>query len=74
MICELEYPRTRQFAVEYLDDQTWKPLAKGTTIGGTKVLDFMPVTARRFRLNILEATEVPTLKEFGVYAPAKAGR
>ena len=74
MICELEYPRTRQFAVEYLDDPTWKPLAKGTTIAGTKVLDFTPVTARRFRLNILEATEVPTIEEFGVYAPAKAGR
>jgi alpha-L-fucosidase len=74
MICELEYPRTRQFAVEYLDDQTWKPLARGTTVAGTKVLDFMPVTARRFRLNILEATEVPTIEEFGVFAPAKAGR
>jgi alpha-L-fucosidase len=74
MICELEYPRTRQFAVEYLDDPTWKPLAKGTSIAGTKVLDFTPVTARRFRLNILEATEVPTIEEFGVYAPAKAGR
>jgi alpha-L-fucosidase len=74
MICESEYPRTRKFAVEYLDDQTWKTLTNGTTIADTKVLDFMPVTARRFRLNILEATEVPTIAEFGVYAPAKAGR
>ncbi|MCX6872406.1 MAG: hypothetical protein NTW21_01140 [Verrucomicrobia bacterium] len=74
MISELQYPRTRQFAVEYLDGQTWKPLAKGTTIDGTKVLDFPPVTARQFRLNILEATEVPTIEEFGVYPPAKARR
>ncbi|MCX6872408.1 MAG: alpha-L-fucosidase [Verrucomicrobia bacterium] len=74
VISELQYPRTRQFAVEYLDGQTWKPLAKGTTIEGTKVLDFAPVTARQFRLNILEATEVPTIEEFGVYPPAKEGR
>ena len=74
VISELQYPRTRQFAVEYLDGQTWKPLAKGTTIEGTKVLDFAPVTARQFRLNILEATEVLTIEEFGVYPPAKAGR
>jgi len=73
VISELQYPRTRQFAVECLDGQTWKPLAKGRTIEGTKVLDFAPVTARHFRLNILEATEVPTIEEFGVYSPAKAG-
>jgi alpha-L-fucosidase len=74
VISELQYPRTRQFAIECLDGQTWKPLAKGTTIEGAKVLDFAPVTARQFRLNILEATEVPTIEEFGVYPPAKAGR
>jgi alpha-L-fucosidase len=74
VISELQYPRTRQFAIEYLDGQTWKPLAKGTTIEGTKVLDFPPVTARQFRLNILDASEVPTIEEFGVYPPAKAGR
>jgi len=74
VISELQYPRTRQFAVECLDGQTWKPLARGTTIAGTRTVDFPPVTARQFRLNILEATEVPTIEEFGVYPPAKAGR
>ncbi|MCX6996876.1 MAG: discoidin domain-containing protein [Kiritimatiellaeota bacterium] len=73
VISELQYPRTRQFAVEVLDGQAWKPLARGTTIGGTKVLDFAPVTARQFRLNILEAVEVPTIEEFGLYPLMKAG-
>ena len=36
VISELQYPRTRQFASECLDGQTWKPLATGTTLEGTK--------------------------------------
>ena len=74
VISELQYPRTRRFAVEYLDGQTWKPLARGTTIGGTKVLDVTPVTARQFRLNIVEAAEVPTIEEFGLYPPVNVPR
>ncbi|MCX6879066.1 MAG: alpha-L-fucosidase [Verrucomicrobia bacterium] len=74
VVSELHYPRTRRFAVEYLDGQTWQPLAKGTTIAGTNVLDFAPVTASQFRLNILEAADVPTIEEFGLYPPMKAGR
>ncbi|HUX02775.1 MAG TPA: discoidin domain-containing protein [Phycisphaerae bacterium] len=71
VIRELAFPRTQRFVVEYLDGQTWKELARGTTIAGAKVLDFAPVTARHFRLNILEASEVPTIEEFGLLPPAK---
>ena len=35
-----------------------------TFIAGAKSFDFTPVTARQFRLNILQANEVPTIEEF----------
>ena len=64
MIKELEFPRTQQFAIEYKDGDTWQPLVTGTAIAGAKSFDFPPVTARHFRLNILQASEVPTIEEF----------
>ncbi|MCX6997441.1 MAG: discoidin domain-containing protein [Kiritimatiellaeota bacterium] len=74
VIREVSSPHTRQFVVEFLDGQTWQPLAHGTTIGGTKVLDFETVTARRFRLNILAAADVPSIEEFRLYPPDTSGR
>ncbi|MCY2996189.1 MAG: discoidin domain-containing protein [Planctomycetota bacterium] len=64
VIKELEFPRTEQFAIEYKDGDTWKPLVTGTAIAGAKSFDFPPVTAQHFRLNILQASEVPTIEEF----------
>jgi alpha-L-fucosidase len=70
VIKELGYHRTQEFAIEYKDGETWKELANGTTIAGEKTLDFTPVTARYVRLNILKASEVPTVEEFQIFAPA----
>jgi alpha-L-fucosidase len=67
LIRETGWPRTEEFAIEYLDGDTWKVLAKGTTIAGEKLVSFTPVTARRIRLNILKANEVPTIEEFALY-------
>jgi alpha-L-fucosidase len=69
LIKELGFHRTQAFVVEYQDGETWKELAKGTTIAGEKTIEFAPVTARRIRLNILKANEVPTIEEFHVFAP-----
>jgi len=70
VIKELNYPRTRQFAIEYKDGETWKPVVAGKTIGDEKSYDFPPVEGRFFRLNILKASEVPTIEEFQLYPPA----
>ncbi|MCY3023286.1 MAG: alpha-L-fucosidase [Planctomycetota bacterium] len=70
VIQELGFHRTQEFVVEYKDGENWKALAKGTTIAGEKTLDFTPVTARCFRLNILKASEVPTIEEFQLFPPA----
>ena len=70
VIKELGYHRTQEFAIECKDGETWKELAKGATIAGEKTLDFTPVSARYVRLNILKASEVPTVEEFRLFAPA----
>jgi hypothetical protein len=69
---EQNYPRTRRFAIEYKSGDEWRKLAGGTSINGTRTYEFEPVSARFFRLNILDASEVPTIEEFGLYHPGKA--
>jgi alpha-L-fucosidase len=67
LIRETSFPRTEEFALEYLEGNTWKEVAKGTRIAGEKLISFTPVTARRFRLNIQNASDVPTIEEFTLY-------
>ena len=69
VVKELGFHRTQQFAIERKDGDVWRELAKGTTIAGTKLIDFPPVTARHFRLDIQKACEVPTIEEFELYPP-----
>lgn len=69
VIVESEFPRTEQFAVECKVGEEWCVLAKGKQIGGVRAIDFKPVKARHVRLNIIKASEVPTLEEFRVLAP-----
>ena len=69
-IIEQSGPRTKEFTVEYRVGDTWKELARGTTIGENKMINFPPVTARHVRLNILKASGVPTIDEFCVLPPS----
>ncbi|MCX6872379.1 MAG: discoidin domain-containing protein [Verrucomicrobia bacterium] len=69
VVRELSGSRIRKFAVEVLDDETWKPLAGGTKVSVVSVLDFAPVTACKFRLNITEAVDTPAIEEWGLYPP-----
>ena len=50
-IMEQNFPRTEEFTVEYRVGDTWKELARGTTVGEKKTIDFPPVSARHVRLN-----------------------
>jgi alpha-L-fucosidase len=70
VVMEVAYPRTTKFAVDYKDGNAWKTVVAGATIAGRRVYDFAPVKARYFRLNILDAIEVPTIEEFQLYAPS----
>jgi alpha-L-fucosidase len=65
------YDRVRKFELQSKDGDQWQTFARGTTIGDDYVQQFQPVTARIVRLNILDATEGPTIWEFQLFAPGK---
>jgi len=66
------YDRVRRFELQYADDGTWITFVEAPRIGEKFTADFKPVTAQRIRLNILEATDGPTIWEFQLLAPRKA--
>jgi alpha-L-fucosidase len=58
------YPnRVQIFEFQYRDGDDWKNIFNGTTLGDNFQKSFEPVTAREFRLNILDATDGPTINE-----------
>jgi alpha-L-fucosidase len=58
------YDRVRSFELQYQDAEQWKTFHQGTTLGEQFSAKFEPVTAQRVRLNILDATDGPTITEF----------
>ena len=63
------WDRIRRFQLQYESEGKWRIFLEGTLIGSDYEKKFKPVTARRVRLNILEATDGPTLWEFQILAP-----
>ena len=59
-------PRVRKFEFQYRDGGEWKTLFAGEEIGAHFSRSFEPVTAREVRLNILDASEGPTIHEIGI--------
>ncbi|MBI4625783.1 MAG: alpha-L-fucosidase [Verrucomicrobia bacterium] len=55
--------RVRRFEVGYREGDGWQTIFAGEKIGRAFTKVFPPVTAREFRLNILEATDGPTIAE-----------
>ena len=66
-----EYDRIRKFELQYKANGQWKTITDGTRIGQNYVKDFKQVTAKKVRLNILEATDGPTIWDFQLLAPKK---
>jgi len=65
------YNRVRKFEIQYKRDNQWQTVISGTKLGPQYSRRFEPVTARHVRLNILDATEGPTIWEFQTFAPGK---
>jgi alpha-L-fucosidase len=55
--------RVQKFELQYRDGDAWKTAFAGQQIGPAFQQTFGPVTAAEFRLNILDATEGPTVNE-----------
>jgi alpha-L-fucosidase len=64
IVDEGDWDRVRRFELQYQHEDEWKRIVSGTTLGPEKCIEFDPVEAQHFRLNILEATNVPTIWEF----------
>ena len=58
-----EFDRIEKFELQVKTDGHWKTIHAGTTVGRNFALTVKPVKARHVRLNILEATDVPTIWE-----------
>jgi alpha-L-fucosidase len=66
------YPgRVRKFELQYKTGAEWKTLLSGTRLGAGFSKSFTPVTAQHVRLNILDASEGPTINEFQLFPPSK---
>jgi alpha-L-fucosidase len=59
--------RIRRFNIEYKVGDEWKIALRGQNVGGQYESGFPAVTARHVRLNIIEATEGPTIWEFQLF-------
>jgi len=62
-ICEAYPERVRQFELQSRENGEWKTLLSGTALGASYEHSFAAVTSREFRLNILDATQGPTISE-----------
>ena len=68
LIDECSYAWTKKFDIQVEENGAWKTVVSGTTIGAEKEIKFSsPVRAQIFRLNISEATNVPTINEFQLF-------
>jgi hypothetical protein len=67
-LAESDFANTREFAIEVQQGETWKEVARGTTIGRDCPIEFAPVKARVIRLHILKADGPINVNEFQVFA------
>lgn len=68
VIDEGSWDRVRSFEIQAKQEDVWRTLATGTTIGPNKAISLAPTTtAQILRLNILQASEVPTILEFEAF-------
>jgi len=71
IINEGGWDRVRKFELQIKENNKWKTIANGTTIGRSLELTFKPTKARYVRLNITEADEVPTILELELFETNK---
>ncbi len=69
-IFETPWNRVQKFQLQCREGEEWSTFHEGTKLGDFR-LRFKPVTAQHVRLNVLEATEVPTIWEVQFFAPGE---
>ncbi|MGE5293779.1 MAG: DUF5703 domain-containing protein, partial [Solirubrobacterales bacterium] len=64
------YDRIEEFELQADRNGRWETFARGGKIGAALELKFAPVQAQRVRLNVLKATDGPTIWEFLLFEAA----
>ena len=59
--------RISQFQVQVLENQEWKTIFKGTTIGHKRLIALEPVTTAAIRILIMDSISPPAVSEISVY-------
>ncbi|RAJ83308.1 alpha-L-fucosidase [Chitinophaga dinghuensis] len=59
--------RVKDFTVEVMENGTFKEIAKETTIGHKRILQFPNTTTKEVRIHILDAKACPVISEVGLY-------
>ena len=67
MIDEALEHRIRKFELQAQEGQDWRTILSGETVGRSFTRTFSPVTTQRVRLNIIEASEGPTIWELQLF-------
>ena len=69
LVSEVDYKETREFTIEVKQGNSWKEVARGTTIGQDKEIPIAPVKAQHVRLNVLKSERPININEFQVFPP-----
>jgi len=67
-ISEIEWPETREFAIEVKAGDTWQEVARGTTIGPDKRIELGGIKTREIRLHVFNAQRPININEFQVFS------
>ncbi|MBK6994482.1 MAG: alpha-L-fucosidase [Lewinellaceae bacterium] len=62
-----EGQRVQSFKIEIKKGKKWHEIASSTTIGSRKIITFPTIKARRLRVTILKARDMPLLSEVELY-------
>jgi len=59
--------RIRSFSIDAWQDDSWVPVAAGTTVGYKRILSIPALETSRIRINILDSKACPVISNIGVY-------
>jgi alpha-L-fucosidase len=65
------YGRVTEYELQVWKSDQWQTFHRGTTIGENRTFVFAPVTGQRVRLNVIKATEGPSIWEFQLFGAEK---
>jgi alpha-L-fucosidase 2 len=68
LISEAFSPRVQSFELQAKQGEAWRTFYQGSTLSVNFRASFAPVTAQHVRLNVLQASEGPTIWEFQLMA------